>query len=85
MNTAEIHDRIQALKFDIRSIGKTLDDHRTGQGEPYLRPNRRHEDRRKDEITTRIFNNTVRYQTSRDFTREETEEFIEDIRSGKYG
>jgi len=76
MNTAEIHDRIQALKVEIRSVGKILDDRRMTE--------RQEEDRRKDEITARIFNNTVKYQAGNDFPQGITENFIESVRSGKY-
>lgn len=78
MNNINSHDRFHVLEMKIRGVGKQLlQDRRTIE--------RFNKDRRTDNDGAKIFNNTIRYNIKNDFPPEITENFIKDVRTGKFG
>ena len=85
MDTSETREKINALKIKIRAIEKTLNDRRINHGSRWEYFEKRKIERRRDKITSNIFDNTVKYHEKREFPTELTEKFIDGVRSGIYG
>ena len=87
MNAIIIHREIQVLKQTIRDIEKTLKDRRIKEPVNNGTTDRRKMviARRKDTITSKIFDNTVRYNMKHNYPDKTTEKFVDGVRSGEYG